>query len=599
MAKDLTGKNIATKKNDIFVDLALIVDIGTDGDETIEDDFVDSNTNLAIHTPLRRDGTQGAPDGSVWRKQHSTTALVIDTTNHHIEFDGGTQNEYGYFIDCKSPDGDLYTVITPYKQAGSGYDLAYVPPAFRYTSPSGTGLKVGFVTDIGGSSRNSVVLYRERPVGTKTIIGNAHYTLVNGVPILVRVNMKGDVIKVYIDGTLYIDTVVVDYVGLGPDLTNDALNNDISGTGSSTWFLGSGNGTVTRPNVSASTPPSGNNYAIQVSGIYDASEDEGFRNLATKYVFTAEGDDLSELIPVDVTKTYQVEVWARTIVPDPPTAGNYFLVDFFDADGDAIESYLDTGTGWDSLGTYYYWELGNGTIPTAWTQYTFTFGPHGTGTFPKDTKATYMRLGVLAQYSTPTTVGDVTYTMQFQNLRVREVIVSTDYNEYGTYHGMWLNTEGTPSDVNAATASMSLFRFDSGMRISDRPYTMRSNTPAIKDTVNASSQVDLELHYEMETFWHRNGVSTGGGWIGDTGSSFQAHASGERIFWNGAGTENFDGHIIDSGFADGHIVTDIEPYYVDSTHFTKIAIRFRWAGPRTSSGYGTATSGYNYTGTEF
>lgn len=137
---------------------------------------------------------------------------------------------------------------------------------------------------------------------------------------------------------------------------------------------------------------SSNETVTAASGGWVAVADGPTASITTCASFTDNDATLesffSKEYPVDPTKTYTFNVWAKQPTGDRQ---QYFGIAFFDAAGNNIQANIDSATGWPSKGTYFYAGRAAQTVPTAWTQYTFSFGPNGTGQLPQDTVPVTMR----------------------------------------------------------------------------------------------------------------------------------------------------------------------------------------------------------------
>jgi hypothetical protein len=95
-----------------------------------------------------------------------------------------------------------------------------------------------------------------------------------------------------------------------------------------------------------------------------------------------------QFVPVDITRTYKVSVWGRTISGTP---NNYLSLTQANSD-------LSTPVngGWGNP----YWGVVNQPFPAAWTYYSMTIGPAGSGADYTWTSTTrYVQLGALMIYS--------------------------------------------------------------------------------------------------------------------------------------------------------------------------------------------------------
>lgn len=121
-------------------------------------------------------------------------------------------------------------------------------------------------------------------------------------------------------------------------------------------------------------------------------------------------DWTSEMIPLDLTKTYRISLWAR----QAGASKHYITAAFFNAAGAAISG---GGTGF-STPTYHYWGRLNQAFPTTWTLYSVVFGPGLPFTAPPTAK--FVRLGMLQNYGSTAT--DTVYMADY---RIEEVLPST------------------------------------------------------------------------------------------------------------------------------------------------------------------------------
>lgn len=118
----------------------------------------------------------------------------------------------------------------------------------------------------------------------------------------------------------------------------------------------------------------------------------------------------SEKIPVDPSENYLVSVYGRR------TGGgrnSYLAVQFFDASDSSINGGGSGATGWLSLGSYFYWGIANGLIPSSFTKYALPIGADG-ATIPAT--ATHCRIGGLLPYTTGT-ANETTIELQAYMLR--------------------------------------------------------------------------------------------------------------------------------------------------------------------------------------
>ena len=159
--------------------------------------------------------------------------------------------------------------------------------------------------------------------------------------------------------------------------------------------------------VTVSGAPAGNT-AIEINNNDDSSE--GFCSVE---------------LPVDTSKLYTLTVQARQPTGD---RRNYLLVAFFDSNRDHIQAAGSGATGWTAMGTFFYWQIANQAFPTAWTNYTFTFGPGGTATIPAG--AAYMRIAALCTRDGP--VG-TSSQVQIQDYRVFEGATEQDPDTPGDW----------------------------------------------------------------------------------------------------------------------------------------------------------------------
>jgi hypothetical protein len=158
--------------------------------------------------------------------------------------------------------------------------------------------------------------------------------------------------------------------------------------------------------------------------------------------------------PCDETATYKVSVWARMTTPSG-NCRNYFLVRFWDADGENINAGQNPGTGW-STGTYYYWGVSNALIPTEWTYYEKTFGPGGQATIPAG--AVRMSVGGLMARSAVGNPaenfgGEIETTIQMQDYRLvkQEVASGTTIHGGGVTMDEGGAIKGGQTDYNTGT----------------------------------------------------------------------------------------------------------------------------------------------------
>lgn len=129
-----------------------------------------------------------------------------------------------------------------------------------------------------------------------------------------------------------------------------------------------------------------------------------------KYTGGSNADWSSELIPLDLTKTYRISLWAR----QEGTSKHYITAVFCDAAGASISG---GGTGF-STPTYHYWGRMNQPFPSTWTLYSVVFGPGLAYSAPSGAK--FIRLGMLQNYGSTTT--DTVYMSDY---RIEEVLPAT------------------------------------------------------------------------------------------------------------------------------------------------------------------------------
>jgi hypothetical protein len=108
--------------------------------------------------------------------------------------------------------------------------------------------------------------------------------------------------------------------------------------------------------------------------------------------------------PVDITKTYRISVWFRSVEGNP-----YCYASLTQANYDLVQN---NNGGW---GNPYFW---SGVPPTEWTEYTMNIGPSGSGaqyTWASDTR--YAQVGVLLNYLYEGHDG----TAEFSGFKIEEV----------------------------------------------------------------------------------------------------------------------------------------------------------------------------------
>ena len=119
---------------------------------------------------------------------------------------------------------------------------------------------------------------------------------------------------------------------------------------------------------------------------------------------------------VDPSKRYRVSTWARQIGSDQNC---YLLVGFYNSSGNLISNTTtpnNTGLGWDSSGTYNYWQVVNEPIPDDWTYYEREFGNGQFAQIPPT--AVTAVVGALTSRNSATL-----NNTQFNNYRIEEIPV--------------------------------------------------------------------------------------------------------------------------------------------------------------------------------
>ena len=177
------------------------------------------------------------------------------------------------------------------------------------------------------------------------------------------------------------------------------------------------------------------------------------------------GSTQSDLIPLDPAKTYRLHVWARQTAG---TSTSYLTCDFFDKNGDTINAAIGAATGWTSSGTFHYWLIANAVFPGSWTEYQFTFGPDGTGSFPVNTVAASCRFGVLGNLSQTDDS-----TIRFQDFRLEE-IVSGD--RMGAIDVSDMGAIGTKPSTGLVLDSTGLSAYEGGTTDADRTIFLEAAT---------------------------------------------------------------------------------------------------------------------------
>lgn len=105
---------------------------------------------------------------------------------------------------------------------------------------------------------------------------------------------------------------------------------------------------------------------------------DGLQN-AWDAVTGAYGEVYSARFPVSPSKTYRI---TSTLYQWAAGSNVYYLgVRFYDVNGNAIDGSTSGSTGWPGLGSYHYYVSG-ATMAVGTNNFTFTFGPLGTGSIP-------------------------------------------------------------------------------------------------------------------------------------------------------------------------------------------------------------------------
>lgn len=100
---------------------------------------------------------------------------------------------------------------------------------------------------------------------------------------------------------------------------------------------------------------------------------------------------LSELIPIDINKTYRSSFEVRGISASDRLV--YGLVGFYDKDGNHLVANAGNGANWPSEGTFHYYGLIDQVAPGQRTRYSINFGAGQTAGIPAG--AAFVRLGAL------------------------------------------------------------------------------------------------------------------------------------------------------------------------------------------------------------
>ena len=145
-----------------------------------------------------------------------------------------------------------------------------------------------------------------------------------------------------------------------------------------------------------------NNYGSVGQGTYtSAVTDAPLGSNTMRYSANASWRN-QQWIPVDITKTYKVSVWGRTVSGTPL---NYLSVTQANSD-------LTTPAngGWGNP----YWGVTNQAFPTTWTYYSMTIGPAGSGAdYTWNATTRYAQLGALMLYGGSTGVAEISgYKME-------------------------------------------------------------------------------------------------------------------------------------------------------------------------------------------
>ena len=193
-----------------------------------------------------------------------------------------------------------------------------------------------------------------------------------------------------------------------------AVPNFTTGLNVSGGNVGIGN---TAPSVRLDVSGGGNSYGTNIYGLWtpdgnslvrnwalNDGSNNYIRNSGASGVYTSISDSPlgsktmrwsspgylrnEQWIPVDITKTYKVSVWGRTISGEP---NNYLSLT--QAASDLSQP---SNGGWGNP----YWGVVNQPFPAAWTYYSMTIGPSGSGAdYAWSATTKYVQLGALMIYT--------------------------------------------------------------------------------------------------------------------------------------------------------------------------------------------------------
>lgn len=122
------------------------------------------------------------------------------------------------------------------------------------------------------------------------------------------------------------------------------------------------------------------------------------------------GEFHSNKLPINPNDTYTVSVWATQ---PPGDSGQYLYVEFFDSNDNVIQGSGSGMTGWDGLGSRFYFGLFNQHGSPAWKKYQVKMGLNGDAGIPSN--AVTCTIGALVNWT-----GSSSETLSLQDYRIEK-----------------------------------------------------------------------------------------------------------------------------------------------------------------------------------